>query len=117
YINEGEYLAPAIFHEEGKVASQMIYSNVREIVEHQQYVFDTLWNKSTSSQERRLMMESSHMLQKSFGIPIKFKSELRSLEHRQEMKYFFYIRQRMHCIDKVILELYRHWKKLPLSLD
>jgi hypothetical protein len=29
-------LAPAIFHEEGKVASQMIYSNVRELVEHQQ---------------------------------------------------------------------------------
>jgi two-component system sensor histidine kinase VicK len=42
YISEGEYLAPAIFHEEGKAASQMIYSNVRELVEHQQYVFDTL---------------------------------------------------------------------------
>ena len=52
YISEGEYLAPAIFHEEGKVASQMIYSNVREIVEHQQYVFDTLWNKSIPSEER-----------------------------------------------------------------
>ncbi|MFZ0222107.1 MAG: hypothetical protein WAM42_10515 [Candidatus Nitrosopolaris sp.] len=45
-------LAPAIFHEEGKVASQMIYSNVRELVEHQQYVFDTLWNKSISSEEK-----------------------------------------------------------------
>jgi two-component system, OmpR family, sensor histidine kinase VicK len=52
YINEGEYLAPAIFHEEGKVASQMIYSNVRELVEHQQYVFDTLWNKSIPSEEK-----------------------------------------------------------------
>ena len=30
----------------------MIYSNVRELVEHQQYVFDTLWNKSISSQEK-----------------------------------------------------------------
>jgi hypothetical protein len=30
----------------------MIYSNVRELVEHQQYVFDTLWNKSIPSQER-----------------------------------------------------------------
>jgi len=46
YVSEEEYLAPAIFHEEGKVASQMIYSNVRELVEHQQYIFDTLWNKS-----------------------------------------------------------------------
>jgi two-component system, OmpR family, sensor histidine kinase VicK len=52
YINEGEYLAPAIFHEEGKVASQMIYSNVRELIEHQQYVFDTLWNKSIPSEEK-----------------------------------------------------------------
>ena len=30
----------------------MIYSNVRELVEHQQYVFDTLWNKSISSEEK-----------------------------------------------------------------
>jgi two-component system, OmpR family, sensor histidine kinase VicK len=52
YINEGKYLAPAIFHEEGKVASQMIYSNVRELVEHQQYIFDTLWNKSIPSEEK-----------------------------------------------------------------
>ena len=30
----------------------MIYSNVRELVEHQQYVFDTLWNKSIPSEEK-----------------------------------------------------------------
>ncbi len=30
----------------------MIYSNVKEIVEHQQYVFDTLWNKSIPSEEK-----------------------------------------------------------------
>jgi two-component system, OmpR family, sensor histidine kinase VicK len=30
----------------------MIYSNVRELVEQQQYVFDTLWNKSIPSQEK-----------------------------------------------------------------
>ena len=30
----------------------MIYTNVRELVEHQQYVFDTLWNKSIPSQEK-----------------------------------------------------------------
>jgi two-component system, OmpR family, sensor histidine kinase VicK len=52
YISEGEYLAPAIFHEEGKAASQMIYTNVRELVEQQQYVFDTLWNKSIPSEEK-----------------------------------------------------------------
>jgi two-component system, OmpR family, sensor histidine kinase VicK len=52
YISEGEYLAPAVFHEEAKAASQMIYSNVRELVEHQQYVFDTLWSKSIPSEEK-----------------------------------------------------------------
>ena len=52
YISDREYLAPAISHEEGKVASQMIYSNVRELVEHQQYVFDTLWNKSIQSEKK-----------------------------------------------------------------
>jgi two-component system sensor histidine kinase VicK len=44
-------LAPAI-HEEGKAASQMIYANIIELVEHQQYIFDTLWNKSIPSQEK-----------------------------------------------------------------
>jgi hypothetical protein len=29
----------------------MIYSNVKEPVEHQQYVFDTLWNKSIPSDQ------------------------------------------------------------------
>jgi len=53
YISEREYLAPAIFHEEGKGASQMIYSNVGELVEHQQYVFDTLWNKAIPSEKNK----------------------------------------------------------------
>jgi two-component system, OmpR family, sensor histidine kinase VicK len=57
YISEAEYLAPAIFHEEGKAASQMIYTNVRELVEHQQYVFNTLWNKSITSQEKIKQIE------------------------------------------------------------
>ena len=50
YLSDTEYVAPAIFHEKGKPASQMIYSNVREIVEHQQYIFDTLWNKAIPAQ-------------------------------------------------------------------
>jgi two-component system, OmpR family, sensor histidine kinase VicK len=52
YISEAEYLAPALFHEEGKAASQLIYTNVNEIVEHQQYLFDTLWDKAIQSQEK-----------------------------------------------------------------
>ena len=46
YISKSRYLAPATFHEKGKSASQIIYSNVKAILEQQHYVFETLWNKS-----------------------------------------------------------------------
>ena len=45
-VSEGEYLAPVGSQELSEVASQIIYSNLKEIVEHQHYVFDTLWNKA-----------------------------------------------------------------------
>src|SRR5215467_6274930 len=50
-ISEIEYLAPATSHEK-KLATLIIYSNVKEIVEHQQYVFETLWSKSMSAEKR-----------------------------------------------------------------
>src|ERR671921_2324503 len=34
YVNEKEYIAPATFHHQGKPASHIIYSNVKEIAEH-----------------------------------------------------------------------------------
>jgi signal transduction histidine kinase len=52
YISDTEYIAPATFHERGKPASQMIYSNVKEIVNHQQYEFDTLWNKAIPAEQK-----------------------------------------------------------------
>lgn len=52
YISDTEYIAPATFHEKGKPASQMIYSNVKEIVEHQQYIFDTLWDKAIPAEQK-----------------------------------------------------------------
>jgi two-component system, OmpR family, sensor histidine kinase VicK len=51
-ISEREYLAPATSHEQSRPASLIIYSTVKEIVEHQQYVFETLWNKSISADKR-----------------------------------------------------------------
>jgi two-component system, OmpR family, sensor histidine kinase VicK len=52
YISESAYLAPATFHEKGKPASQIIYSNVKEIVEHQSYVFDSFWNRAVPAERR-----------------------------------------------------------------
>jgi two-component system, OmpR family, sensor histidine kinase VicK len=52
YVSEREYIAPAALHEKGKPSSQIIYSNMKEIVEEQQYIFDTLWNKSISAVDK-----------------------------------------------------------------
>jgi two-component system sensor histidine kinase VicK len=48
---KAEYIATATLQEAEPVA-QLIYSNVKEIVEQQQFVFDTLWNKAISSEVR-----------------------------------------------------------------
>jgi signal transduction histidine kinase len=48
---KGEYIATATLQEAQPVA-QLIYSNVKEIVEQEQFVFDTLWNKATPFQVR-----------------------------------------------------------------
>jgi len=40
-ISESEYLAPTTSRDKTKLSDTIIFSNVKEIVEHQQYVFDT----------------------------------------------------------------------------
>jgi two-component system, OmpR family, sensor histidine kinase VicK len=52
YVSENEYVAPATFHHKGKPASHIIYSNVREIVDHQQYVFESFWTRAIPAQQR-----------------------------------------------------------------
>jgi two-component system sensor histidine kinase VicK len=53
YVSEIEYIAPATLHEKGKPASKIIYSNVKEIVEHQQqYVFDSSWSRAIPAERR-----------------------------------------------------------------
>ena len=58
-ISEEEYLAPVNLDEEGKIASQLIYSNVDEIVEQQNYIFETLWNKAIPSEQRITELEEN----------------------------------------------------------
>jgi signal transduction histidine kinase len=48
---KGEYIGTATLREAEPVA-QLIYSNVKEIVEQQQFVFDTLWNRAIPFQVR-----------------------------------------------------------------
>ena len=51
-VSESEYLAPIVLFERGKVVPQIIYSNLKEIVEHQQYTFDSFWSKAIPAQEK-----------------------------------------------------------------
>ena len=50
-VSETEYLASATLDKE-KVVPLLIYSNVKQIVKQQQYVFQTLWNKAIPAEQR-----------------------------------------------------------------
>jgi hypothetical protein len=53
YLSETEYIAPATFHEKGKPASWIIYSNVKEIIEHKrQFVFDSFWSRAVPAEQK-----------------------------------------------------------------
>jgi signal transduction histidine kinase len=56
-LSETEYVSPIILFEKGKVASQIVYSNLAQIVEQQQYFFDTLWSKAIPAKDRIYELE------------------------------------------------------------
>ena len=51
-LSESEYLAPTTSHDKIEPADMIIFSNVKEIVEHQQYVFDTFWSKAIGAEQK-----------------------------------------------------------------
>lgn len=50
-ISEKGYIASATL-QEASLLQQVIYSNVRAILDQQQYVFETLWNKAIPAEQR-----------------------------------------------------------------
>jgi two-component system, OmpR family, sensor histidine kinase VicK len=52
YISESGYVAPASFHEEGKSASHIIYSNFKEMIDNQKYVFESFWSRGIPAKYR-----------------------------------------------------------------
>ena len=52
YVTESEYAAPSSYHEKHKSADMMIYSDNTEIVQHQQSIFESIWNASTSAERK-----------------------------------------------------------------
>src|SRR6185437_5920026 len=56
-ISETEYLAPIILYRKEEISSKIIYSNIREVIEHQQYIFDSFWSKATPAEQRIIEIE------------------------------------------------------------
>ena len=72
-----EYIATATL-QKAKPLKQLIFSNVKEIGEQQQYVFDTLWNKAISLEER--IKEIEEGIEPEFTEIIRNANESQSLE-------------------------------------
>lgn len=50
-VSEKEYMASATM-QEASLLQQVIYSNVKEVLEQQQYVFDSFWNRSMPAEQK-----------------------------------------------------------------
>jgi signal transduction histidine kinase len=57
-LSESQYLSPVVLFEKEKVASQIICSNLKVIIEQQQYIFDSFWDRSIPAYQRILGIES-----------------------------------------------------------
>jgi two-component system, OmpR family, sensor histidine kinase VicK len=51
-VSDQEYLAPVVLFEKEKIASQIVYNDVKQLVDQHQYMFDTLWSKAISARQR-----------------------------------------------------------------
>ena len=60
-VSEKEYIASATM-QEASLLQQVIYSNVKEVLEQQQYVFDSFWNKSVPAEQKIKEIEEGIVL-------------------------------------------------------
>jgi two-component system, OmpR family, sensor histidine kinase VicK len=51
-VSEKEYLAPSSSDDKTRTASQLFYSNFRDIVEQHRYLFEVLWNKAMPAEQK-----------------------------------------------------------------
>ena len=73
-LSESEYLASATLLQEGqqpmRPIQQVIYSNVKDTVEQQKYVFESFWNKAIPSEQRIKEIEEGFALDSTEVIQI-----------------------------------------------
>lgn len=82
-ISEVEYLAPLIQEKSEAIALEHIYSDTAQVVEHGHCIFDTLWSKSISAEERIRQLQE-------YSIP----QETRILDNQDEI-----IKQMIHLSE------------------
>ena len=63
--SEVEYLAPLIQEKSEAIALEHIYSDTVQIVEHGRCIFDTLWSKSISAEERIRQLQEDALPQET----------------------------------------------------
>lgn len=51
-VSDTEYVAPLILFEHGKIAPQAVYSNTKEVIWQQQYLFDNFWRQGVSGEKK-----------------------------------------------------------------
>jgi hypothetical protein len=60
-VSESEYMATTVL-QEAKPLTQVIYSNVKEVVEQGQYIFDTLWNAAIPAEQKIREIEEGKII-------------------------------------------------------
>ena len=79
YISETGYLAPATFHEAGKPAAQIIYSNVKELIDHQKYTFLKPYGIKLFLRKREYVRLKKELKQNFMRLLLTMKKQARSL--------------------------------------
>ncbi len=77
-VSESEYLAPSAMtqdFEPPKPIEQIIYSNVKDIVDQQKYVFESFWDRAVLGEQRIREIEEGKTLGKTEVIRIPSKTK------------------------------------------
>jgi signal transduction histidine kinase len=51
-VSEREYLAPLVLSDGKSIASELVYSNVIQVVDQAEYIFENLWDKASSAENK-----------------------------------------------------------------
>ena len=86
-VSETEYLVTAAALREAQPIPQIIYSNVKDIVEQQRYVFESFWNRAIPAEtrineiEKGIELEKTHVIQDPQSIKKLFIDMVKSAQH------------------------------------